>query len=312
MSHDRRLIDTIKQHFARKTSAQLQEVVQANDPERWSAEAMAAAQEVLLDRAAGRSEEPLVGEEDPPPPTRHDLDRIALIVGANVFTLPMGILVFPKISARAPADDPIARDQPIPFGSKIAWLAVATTETAEVAAALDLQGSQEATWAEGIAAAYRSSVFVTPPLGEWTLAVSTALFLFPRNDAEAFVKPILEELSRRFGEAQFFCTHRDLELYIWARAQEGRLIRGYGWLGENGVTLWDEGAPTKDELDLGFRFEPGRPPTVPAEPNEPPAPLDESCVQQLACLWSIDPSALDEQLKEPVQGLLGVPPWSES
>src|SRR5947199_331590 len=141
MSHDRLLIDTIKARFARKSSAQLREIVQANDQARWSPEAMVAADEVLQDRTAGRAEEP-----------------------------------------------------------------------------------------PGTEAAYQSSVLVTPPLADWTLAVGTALF--PPGRAEAFVKPLLERLSGQFGEAQYFCTHRDVELHVWARATQGRLVRGYGWLGE--------------------------------------------------------------------------------
>ena len=60
MSHNRDLIDTIKLNFARKSSAQLQEIVRSNDPMRWSPEAVAAAGEI----GAGPTsvhEEPLSG-----------------------------------------------------------------------------------------------------------------------------------------------------------------------------------------------------------------------------------------------------------
>src|SRR5579864_6524085 len=109
-----------------------------------------------------------------------------------------------------------------------------------------------ATWAEGVNEAGHASVFITPPLADWTLAVSTALF--PPDRAETFVTPLLERLSRQFGDAQYFCTHRDVELHVWARARQGRLVRGYGWLGQKSLTLWDEGAATKQERALGFDF----------------------------------------------------------
>ncbi len=115
--------------------------------------------------------------------------------------------------------------------------------------------------------------------------------LFPPDRAEAFVKPLLQRLSRQFGDAQYFATHRDVEMHIWARARKGELVRGYGWLGEKNLTLWNEGAPTKEER--------GRGPRIP----------DESCVLELACLWSIDPTTLNEQFKEPVMGMLGG--WGE-
>ena len=75
MSHDRHLVDTIRAHFARKSSAQLQEIAQANNQERWSPEAMLAAQEVLQERMAGRAQEPLVAEGEPP------IDEVQLAAG---------------------------------------------------------------------------------------------------------------------------------------------------------------------------------------------------------------------------------------
>jgi hypothetical protein len=33
---------------------------------------------------------------------------------------------------------------------------------------------------------------------------------------------------------------------------------------------------------------------------------------ELACLWSIDPTSLDEQVKEPTPGILGAAPWVET
>src|ERR1700722_4730057 len=117
-------------------------------------------------------------------------------------------------------------DWPLPFGYKIAWLALYTNDTNEVATALRLVGTRVATWAEGIAAAHQSSIFVTPPLAGWTLAIGKPLY--PPEKVEVFVKPMLERLSCRVKDAQYFCTHRVVEIHVWARAIEGRLIRGYG------------------------------------------------------------------------------------
>ena len=106
-------------------------------------------------------------------------------------------------------------------------------------------------------------------------------------------------------DAQYFCTHGDVELHIWARARKGRLVRGYGWLGQKGLALWDEGAPTKDERDLGFQFFDGGSITAKPGRNKNVSRPDEACVMQLAYLWSIDPTTLDQHFKEPVMGLLG-------
>jgi len=336
MSHNRDLIDTIKLNFARKSSAQLQEIVQAEDPARWSPEAVAAAGEILQDRAAGLAQEPEVAEEEPPPPPETpDPYSLALIVGLGTISAIANAatraLVNPESYLRQ--GDPSHADQPVPFGPKVAWLALDTRETDAVASALGLRGVRTATWAEGIEAAHQLSVFVTPPLSDWTLAVGTALF--PPDRAEAFVKRLLERLSRQFGDAQYFGTHRDVELHLWARARQGLLVRGYGWLGEKRLTLWDEGRLTKEERDLGFRF--SARPTDAARTGlyakderfakDGPPPLagpgdsgageegtvpDEGCVMQLASLWSIDPTILDEAFKEPVMGLLGSVGWADN
>jgi len=301
MSPDRRLIDTIKANFHRKSSAQLQEIVRANDPKCWSPEAIAAASEVLQDRLARRAKEPQLAEEERPPPSYHyEPEEIALGVLGGLLT---GYLVIPYYRT---VENP---DLPLPFGPRVAWLALDTTDTEAVARALLLRGAREATWAKGVEAAYQSLVFITPPVGDWTLAVSTSLF--PPDQVAPFVKPLLERLSRQFGDAQYFCTQQDLDLHVWGRARKGRLHRGYGWLGQNGLTLWDEGAQTKEELDLGFRFSDGRSPTVEQIENEKVTVPDEDGVMQLASLWSIDPTTLDEQFREPLPGLLGTVGWSK-
>jgi hypothetical protein len=310
MSHDRQLIDTIKAHFARKSSAQLQDIVQAKNPDRWSLEAIAAADEVLQDRLAGRAEEPLVAEEEPPPPPPPpDAYTLAFLALSLLGSLSGHLHLHVHVHRVNYAGDPDP-DLPVPFGPKMAWLALETTDTEAVATALGLREAQAATWAEGIDAAQQSSVFVTPPLADWTLAVGTALF--PPDRAEAFVKPLLERLSRQFGDAQYFCTHRDAELHIWARARQGQLVRGYGWLGERGLTLWDEGEQTKEERDLGFRFFDGRSPAVEQAQDKNVTLPDEGGVMQLASLWSIDPTTLDAQFKEPVMGLVGSVAWGDS
>jgi hypothetical protein len=310
MSLDRDLVSSIKLTFADYSSALLNEIVQSKDQARWSLEAVAAAREVLLEREAGQSEEPLVAKQpEPDPPPYTDPANLGFLFGVMalgatagwIMGAATGWIVLPRIRVRRP--DPFNADQPVSFGSEMAWLALDTTDTEAVAAALGLRGLRAATWAEGVKEARRAAVFVTPPLADWTLVVSTALF--PPNHAETFVKPLLERLSRQFGDAQYFCTHWDVGLHIWARARKGRLVRGYGWLGQKSLTLWDEGAQTKEERDLGFRFRDGGSITTEPGRSQSVSHPDEDCVAQLACLWSIDPTSLGQQFKEPVMGLLG-------
>jgi hypothetical protein len=307
MNADRTLIDTIKCTFAEYSSAQLQTIASAKDHAEWSPEAVEAAGEILIERNAGRSEEPMVPREPEPPPEATDPLSVAFVLGAMSFGL-VGVAVLAPLSRRY-GSDIVAADMPVPFGPKIAWLAVETTDTRALAEALELREIGEATWGDGIAAAQQGAVFVTPPLADWTLVVGTSLF--PPDRTDTFVKPLLERLSRRFGEAQYFATQSDFQLHIWARGRRGRLMRGYGWLGQRALTLWNEGAPTEEEEDLGFQFSDGLgdPTGITTQSSRTP---DESCVTQLAYLWSIDPTKLDANYKEPVLGLLGRWPWVDT
>jgi hypothetical protein len=304
MTQDRQLIDTIKINFARKSSAQLQDIQRSNDPARWSLEAMTAAKEVLEDRLAGRAQEPQAPEEEPPPPDPNDFGVLALGVLVGALT---GNFIIPPSRAHQPRRvDP---DSPAPFGPRMAWLALDTTDTQEVVAALGLHDARTTTWQEGLTRAHETAVFVTPPLGDWTLAVGAVLF--PSDRVDTFVKPLLERLSRQFGDAQYFCTHQDIELHVWARARKGQLVRGCGWLGEKAVTLWNEGGQTREERALEFPvFEERSSESEQAQVKQG-SPPDEEGVMQLASLWSIDPTTLDEHLKEPGQGVLGSAPWRQ-
>jgi len=293
MSKDRELVNVIKQTFAEYSSAQLAAIAESKDTERWSAEALVAAGEVLRDRAAGRAKEPLCPKEPEPPPCYHyEPENIPLSVLGGLF---LGFLFIPYTKV-GDADTQVGcSDRPLAFGSNLAWIALDTVDTAAVARALGLQETRSANWEQGIAAAYQSSVFVTPTLGYWTLAASTSLF--PPEQAAEFVKPVLERLSQQFGDAQYFCTHQEIGLYLWARAQDGQLIRAFGLRGEKDLPWWEEGSPTAEERDLidevdGKQF------------------LSELSVCELASIWSVDPTAMNEQLQLPDLGILGRLPGS--
>src|SRR5258706_13093146 len=112
MSHDRRLIDTIKTKFARKSSAQLQKIVQAANQERWSRDAIAAAGEVLQDRMVGRAQEPGEAEEEPQPlPSPPIPYSLGLIVGF----LPVFALNGFRFGSEFAAYDRDSPDLPVPF-----------------------------------------------------------------------------------------------------------------------------------------------------------------------------------------------------
>ncbi len=110
---------------------------------------------------------------------------------------------------------------PVAFGYKMAWFAVRATDAVRVAGALGFRQPQPCTWKTGVASAYAGDdVFLTPPVDGWTLALGVRL-----SGDEADVAARLETLSREFGEAQYFGTHRVTEYHAWARSVDGRLVR---------------------------------------------------------------------------------------
>ena len=183
-------------------------------------------------------------------------------------------------------------DAPVSFGYKCAWYAMRTNDSDAVVAALGMGRTVESTWGKGIEAAYADKVFVTPPLGDWILAAGWCLFYEGETPADS-VQPLLTKLSKKFGEAQYFCTYRVPEAHVWAVARAGKLIRAFGYIGERCEITWNVGRPTKAELALG------------EEALDIPGP-DESQVMEIAGAWSINPCEIESEYTQPSLGRLGV------
>lgn len=98
--------------------------------------------------------------------------------------------------------------------------------------ALGLTGVRAALWAEGVSAAYaarqeqRAAVFLTPQVDGWTLAVLGGGDL-AEDDGTGNGALDLTMLSRRFGEAQKFSTHRVADYTEWQRWVDGLPVRRY-------------------------------------------------------------------------------------
>lgn len=194
------------------------------------------------------------------------------------------------------------------FGGKQAWLAVRDGDPAEVLAALGLDDLGEVRWRDGIDLAHLTDnrVAVTPPLpgaggGRWVLVVGRHLM---RPDVPLDLAALSKQLHT---EVQFFATHRVTETHRWQRADDGSLIRAFGFVGQTGdVTSW-YGDPDPVELAAGL------PARLPGDEPEPgslddelirlledgdiPASttvlVSEHDVLRVAAGWSIDPTGLD-------------------
>lgn len=198
-------------------------------------------------------------------------------------------------------------DSAVGFGYKCVWFAVKTDNKHKLGEILKLKNISDCNWQVGIDKAYNGSVFITPTIDGWTLACGWGL---PHGDSKEGideVKNMLQTLSKAFGEAQFFCTHRVTEYHCWIKATNGKVERVYSFLGESGENIAVEGQPTAFEqtLNLANTFSDEAKDEKYFERDDL-VWADEELLMQVAEHWSIDPTKLEEREDIPPSlGLLG-------
>ncbi|WP_182869337.1 hypothetical protein [Stieleria mannarensis] len=176
-----------------------------------------------------------------------------------------------------------------------------STTPVDVAEFIGLSHPQDCNWSSGVSFAYDGGLFVTPSVDGWVLICGRDLPPFSES-ALAQVETRLSLFSERFAEAQVFATHRVVEYHVWARARDGVMTRGFGYVGESGVTLFDQGFDDK-EASLGFEFIDMN--DVPTEEELDAADWpSEEAVMEVARVWSICPVDLAERTS-PGVGLAG-------
>ncbi|WP_316572239.1 hypothetical protein [Neobacillus sp. YIM B06451] len=186
-------------------------------------------------------------------------------------------------------------DMPVGFGYKSQWYAVKTENTDEVAKELNLTSIQAANWATGMWGAQEDYYFVTPPVRGWTIVVNSFMPDISDSTDDGPLKTI-QYLSRKYGEAYYFGTHRVVDYHAWAKAINGEIVRAYGYLGESGETLINQGKLTSEELIHNYVY-------TELDHEEPILP-DEEHVLTLSKEWAIDPLMEYEGLNSGV-GLVG-------
>jgi hypothetical protein len=187
-----------------------------------------------------------------------------------------------RLSAAVDLDADRSDDSPISFGYKICWIGVPSHDGHAFAESLGLEGIGHCSWRDGLEKAYNlRGVFVTPPIAGWTIAVGA----LPDVEQSRFL-PIMELLSKTFHRAFYFGTHRVVEYQAWANAEEGRIRRGFAWLGERGEFLLNVGERTPEEVELGTGLE---------DVERPP---NEETVLDLASHWVLDPRVLETRHSE--------------
>jgi hypothetical protein len=200
----------------------------------------------------------------------------------------------PAPSASTASPSALTPDLPSPFGFKINWFAIKTTDGPSVAEVLGLTNPRPANWASGIKAAYRSSpitVFVSPPVEGWTFVVGAGLPYPADGDRNGGHLPygqrfrtLFGELSRRFETVQFFGSDRRVDFSAWAWARDGKTIRVFSYVGSDGEVLANEGVQTPEESALGL-IDPGA---------RSPADATDYLFEQEEALMEAEAAAADE------------------
>ncbi|MFC7245633.1 hypothetical protein ACFQO7_24430 [Catellatospora aurea] len=182
----------------------------------------------------------------------------------------------------------------VSFGYKCCWLAVRSSDSAEVADAVRLADERTVDWGAGVHAAYAGEVFVSPPTREWVFVVSAML---------PFDGLSVAALSAQLAtEVQYFGTHRISDCHEWAYANGGSLVRRMVCDGSSGV-FEQRGTPTQVEIELG----------IPAM-NLDYWQVSEDDVMQVAAAWSLDPTTLhlvESSAPTGVRGTVRRRPWAE-
>ena len=183
-------------------------------------------------------------------------------------------------SARIASGEYDPDDVPNQFGYKMCWIAVPSTDWQALVECLKLQQVERCSWTKGFQRAYEKydGVFVTPPVGGWTLALGR----LPEAAVElAEFIAFLEMLSDKFGKAYYFGTHRVAGYHVWAVAEQGAMKRVFGY----GNDFVDIGERTPEERELGIGVNDGE--------HWP----DEEDVLNMAARWVLDPRDLDLEVE---------------
>ncbi|HTH49610.1 MAG TPA: hypothetical protein VMB21_19000 [Candidatus Limnocylindria bacterium] len=185
-----------------------------------------------------------------------------------------------------------ARRRPVPFPMPSRWIAIRTTNTTMVRETLGVANRPLLPWADALAHGRVREMFVSLPVDGWTLVIGAGV-PDPAQDVDAAYR-FLTRVSLALGELHFYSADRVLNFHTWARLDDGRVTRAYGWAGE---TLWNEGRMTLEEKLLGLRCRDYAEEPEPMHYGDiPPELHNTERVILLARRWSIDPVVASEIL----------------
>jgi hypothetical protein len=189
---------------------------------------------------------------------------------ANETTTPAG-------SANGGDDIP---DRPIPFGYKTSWIVVSTDKPEAIVTYFPRLQFSRSTWKMG----QSGRIFISPPVQGWVFIQGD----IPGTDSAdtTAIEELLTVLSREFGFAAYFGSHRVVDYYAWVQAREGTIVRAFSTDGFE-VTMEDG---EKQGIERSFVYPHEAAFIDDSFQQDFP---DEEMVLTIAGDWSLDPRTLD-------------------
>lgn len=236
----------------------------------------------------------------------------ALVIVLVGLTIALALWLVPRLGQRRVVFGTVP-DSPRPFGYRMSWIAIKTSDTDAVLRQLNLTEPVAANWNSGIGTIYDDVfsdryVFVTPPVKGWTFVCGLPL---PHPIGAAFadkLTPLLSDLSRAFGHVQYFSAFPIIDFFGWVRMHQGRLIRGF-IIGDQGV-IWDKGRLTPEEKALGLKFYDLR--GIRGRKGDAGGAIvlypTEDQVLRIAAGWGLDPLLIDKSNSGHGLGWIAVAP----
>lgn len=136
-------------------------------------------------------------------------------------------------------------------------------------------------------------MFIAPPVDGFVLVIG-------RDAGDDRVAELLGLLSRRFGEAQWFCSWPERIEAGFACARDGVVTRHYRFDGDSGEVAIDDGEPTRAEGELRFFVD------DPRDQSDDPVKWwpSHDDVLALAARWGLDPREFGRHAR-PAAGVIG-------
>lgn len=178
-------------------------------------------------------------------------------------------------------------DKAFDFGYKMDWLAIKSTDKIAIAQALGAKKTVPCNW--HIAIVEKHQTFISPAIGDWTLVLFIDLY-----GNHLAIDKLLQSLSQTFGQAHYFASYRNLDIYAWGKYINGICQRLYIDIFAEEAIRIDIGEKESIEYEFQFHIDTLLYPPRGDEEDEYFTANQEDVIS-MANLWSVSPTDLSKR-----------------